>query len=128
MDPYRIQTLDELRELVGDPNKLTPAKLFEELDDMTIAFIARSPFVVLSTAGADGNQDVSPKGDPPGFVLVEDPRTIVIPDRTGNKLLMGHQNILENPQRIRWRFDSQIFYHFVIPDFRQIIDGHRPVE
>jgi PPOX class probable FMN-dependent enzyme len=52
---------------------------------------------VLATADAEGNQDASPKGDHPGFVLVENPSTIVIPERKGNKLLFGLQNILANP-------------------------------
>ena len=72
-------------------------KLLTELDDLAIDFIKRSPFLVLSTADADGNQDASPKGDHPGFVLVENPSTIVIPERKGNKLLFGLQNILANP-------------------------------
>ena len=53
---------------------------------------------MLSTADGDGNLDASPKGDAPGFVLVEDMRTLVIPDRPGNKLVYGHLNILENPK------------------------------
>ena len=53
---------------------------------------------MLSTADADGNQDVSPKGDSAGFVTIEDRNTILIPDRKGNKLLFGLQNILANPR------------------------------
>src|SRR5262249_23867760 len=57
----------------------------------------RSPFVIMSTADAQGNQDASPKGDGPGFVAVEDDHTLVIPDRKGNQLVFGLQNLLENP-------------------------------
>ena len=63
---------------------------------MAIDFIGRSPFLVLGTADAAGNQDVSPKGGAPGFVVVENPTTLLIPDSKGNKLLFGLQNILEN--------------------------------
>ena len=58
---------------------------------------ARSPFCLLATSDADGNLEVSPKGDGAGFVLLEDPRSLVLPDRKGNKLLFGLQNILANP-------------------------------
>jgi uncharacterized protein len=53
---------------------------------------------VLATAGPDGQLEVSPKGDQPGFVVVEDERTLLVPDRKGNKLLFGLQNVLANPQ------------------------------
>jgi hypothetical protein len=51
----------------------------------------------LSTSDRSGRQDVSPKGDPPGFVAVENDKTLLIPDRKGNKLIFGLTNILENP-------------------------------
>jgi uncharacterized protein len=96
-DPYRITRPEEIAEILGSPNALTPLKVVDALDDRTREFIARSPFVVLSTADAAGHQDVSPKGDPAGFVCVENDRTILIPDRSGNKLAFGHRNILQNP-------------------------------
>ncbi|HEX3409728.1 MAG TPA: MSMEG_1061 family FMN-dependent PPOX-type flavoprotein [Candidatus Binataceae bacterium] len=91
---YRVTTVDQLRTIMGVPGKITPLKLLTALDDDAVDFIGRSPFLVLSTADADGNQDASPKGDAPGFVLVEDRNTLLIPDRKGNKLLFGLQNIL----------------------------------
>lgn len=96
-DPYRISSVEEVTEILGAPNEITPLKVLSALDDMTRDFIARSPFLVLSTADAHGNQDISPKGDPAGFVCVEDDRTLAIPDRTGNKLAFGHRNVLQNP-------------------------------
>ena len=60
-------------------------------------FIQKSPFLLLATADADGNMDVSPKGDGPGFVEIENETTLLIPDRSGNKLIFGLQNILQNP-------------------------------
>src|SRR5581483_2390460 len=62
-----------------------------------VVLIARSPFLLLATASAAGQCDVSPKGDPPGFVVVLDDRHLAIPDRPGNKRLDGMKNILENP-------------------------------
>ena len=93
----RITTVDQLRTLIGEPHPATPRKLLRALDDMATDFIARSPFLVLGTADADGHQDVSPKGGAPGFVAVEDRNTLLIPDSKGNKLLFGLQNILANP-------------------------------
>src|SRR5271167_560091 len=90
----RIETVGQLQALMGEPNPMTPKKLLPALDEAGIEFIRRSPFLVLATADADGNQDASPKGDGPGFVAIEDRNTILIPDRSGNKLLFGLQNIL----------------------------------
>lgn len=53
---------------------------------------------MLSTADADGRLDASPKGDGPGFVEVVDEKTLLIPDRLGNRLAYGHRNILANPR------------------------------
>jgi len=92
---HRITSIDQLRALLGEPHPATPRKLLTALDETATGFIARSPFLVLGTADAAGNQDVSPKGGAPGFVAVENPRTLVIPDGKGNKLLFGLQNILE---------------------------------
>ena len=94
---HRITTVEQLRAILGEPNAMTPKKLLSELDEMAIDFIRRSPFLVLGTADADGNQDASPKGDGPGFVAVENASTLLIPDRRGNKLLFSLQNILVNP-------------------------------
>jgi PPOX class probable FMN-dependent enzyme len=95
---YRITTVAQLRERMGHPNRVTPLKLLKEIDDAAADFIRRAPFIALGTADADGNQDVSPKGDAPGFVEVVDRSTLLIPDRQGNKLLFGLENILANPR------------------------------
>ncbi|MBW2228946.1 MAG: pyridoxamine 5'-phosphate oxidase family protein, partial [Deltaproteobacteria bacterium] len=83
---------------VGDGPPGVELKINETLDEFAIAFIERSPFLVLSTSNRDGLLDASPKGDGPGFVLVESDRSLVIPDRPGNGLVMGHLNVLENPR------------------------------
>ena len=96
-DPHRITTLGELRAIIGASSPATQVKVGEALDETARAFIGRSPFLLLATADGAGRADVSPKGDQPGFVAVEDGRTLLIPDRSGNKLVFGFQNILENP-------------------------------
>ena len=95
---HRITTLAQLRAIFGEPSPLVGKKLLSGLDEMAADYIRRSPFVLLGTADADGNQDVSPKGDGPGFVLIENDHTLVIPDRKGNKLIFTLQNILANPR------------------------------
>jgi PPOX class probable FMN-dependent enzyme len=97
-DPHRILSLGALRERMGEPNPATPKKVFDQLDEQMRGFVERSPFCLLATTDADGNPEVSPKGDGPGFVLIEDERTLVLPDRKGNKLLFGLQNLLANPR------------------------------
>jgi PPOX class probable FMN-dependent enzyme len=97
-DSHSILTPEALREIVGEPPPGLDLKNESSLNEYAREFIARSPFLVLSTADAAGTLDASPKGDGPGFVLVEDEHTIVIPDRPGNKLAYGHVNILDNPK------------------------------
>src|SRR6202047_3290106 len=94
---HRIETVAQLQALLGEPNPMTPKKLFSALDEAAMDFIRRSPFLVLATADAQGNEDASPKGDGPGFVIVENKSTLLIPDRRGNKLIFTLQNILANP-------------------------------
>jgi uncharacterized protein len=95
---HRIETVAQLQALLGDPNPMTPKKLRPALDEAAMDFIRRSPFLVLATADAQGNQDASPKGDGPGFVVIEDDRTLLIPERKGNRLMFSLRNILANPQ------------------------------
>jgi PPOX class probable FMN-dependent enzyme len=94
---HDIRSVDELRAIVGEPSPVTPVKILPALDSYMQEFIRRSPFLVLATADADGRQDASPKGDQPGFVRIEDERTLVVPERNGNRLVMSLQNVLANP-------------------------------
>jgi uncharacterized protein len=96
-DSFRIESLDQLRTIFGEPSALASIKVMPAFDEFARAFVARSPFLLMSTADADGNQDCSPKGDEVGFVEVEDDTTLLIPDRSGNRLLFGLQNLLQNP-------------------------------
>ena len=86
-----------LRELIGPRKPVAVAKQMSRLDGHCRRFIALSPFLCLGTMGRDGVGDVSPRGDPPGFVKVLDDRTLVIPDRPGNRRVDSMTNILANP-------------------------------
>ena len=88
---------DELREILGVPTKFVLDKVFPHLDQHSRHFISLSPFLCIGTSGAAGGQDVSPRGDPPGFVKVIDDRTILIPERPGNKRADTMTNVIENP-------------------------------
>jgi PPOX class probable FMN-dependent enzyme len=87
----------DLRALLGSPSEVALKKQITRLDAHCRAFIAHAPFAVLGTSGSDGCCDVSPKGDPAGFVRVLDDTHLVVPDRPGNKRLDGLRNILANP-------------------------------
>ena len=93
-----ISTVAQLRAIIGEPSEHVPLKLHKKLNERATAFIARSPMFMLSTADASGQPTVSPKGDAPGFVRVADTRTLLIPERKGNKLIFSLQNVLANPK------------------------------
>jgi PPOX class probable FMN-dependent enzyme len=98
VDPHALRTVEDVRGIIGASRPATSVKVSDRLDAMAIDYIARSPFLVLATASADGVSDASPKGDLPGFVLVEDERTLLVPERKGNKMILSLQNILANPR------------------------------
>ena len=96
-DQHRIGGVDELRALFGHAEGLALRKAIPKLDRHARDFIARSPFLCIATANAAGRADVSPRGDPAGFVQVLDDHHLAIPDRPGNNRLDTMVNILENP-------------------------------
>jgi PPOX class probable FMN-dependent enzyme len=87
----------ELRDLLGEPMERAVKKEFTALHRHHLSWIAAAPFCVLGTAGTDGTCDVSPKGDPAGFVHILDDTTLVLPDRPGNRRADGFRNVLTNP-------------------------------
>jgi PPOX class probable FMN-dependent enzyme len=91
-----IREEPELRALLGEPAAIVRAKVADRLNDLTRRFVDLSPFVLLATSAPDGTCDVSPRGDPPGFVRVLDERTLLLPDRPGNKLADSLRNVLRN--------------------------------
>ncbi len=92
-----IETIDQLRGLYRAPSGRARDKQLDRLDRHCRRFIEASPFLFISSAGADGSADVSPRGDRPGFVHVIDDRTLAIPDRLGNNRLDTLANVLGNP-------------------------------
>ncbi|MDP1752792.1 MAG: pyridoxamine 5'-phosphate oxidase family protein [Reyranella sp.] len=90
----RLTSLDDLRRVIPEPRPTTRVKILETLDDQSTAFLARCPFALVGTTAADGTVEVSPKGDDPGFIRVENSRTLLIPERVGNNLAFGLSNIL----------------------------------
>lgn len=93
-----IETEAQLRALIGEPAELTCAKISDRLNPMTRLFIERSPLVCLATSDAEGRCDLSPRGDPAGFVRMLDDRTLLLPERPGNRLADSLRNILANPR------------------------------
>ena len=92
-----IATEAQLRALIGEPAALTCAKISDRLNAMTRQFIERSPFVCIATSEPGGNCDLSPRGDPAGFVRILDDSTLLIPERPGNRLADTLRNVLANP-------------------------------
>jgi len=92
-----IATRQRLQELSKQPSSRAQDKVIDHIDAICRRFIAACPFVMVATRGADGQMDVSPKGDPPGFVAVLDEKTLAIPDRPGNHRLDTFENLLTHP-------------------------------
>jgi uncharacterized protein len=97
----------QLREVLGgEPARLIREKIADRLNPLTRQFVERSPFVVVASGRPDGGLDVSPRGDPAGFVRILDERTLLLPDRPGNKLADTLTNLLA---------DDRIALLFLIP-------------
>jgi PPOX class probable FMN-dependent enzyme len=96
-DIVLINDETELRDVLGSPSPRARDKVRDRLHALDRAWLAASPFCLLSTADADGRCDVSPKGDPAGFAHVIDDTTIALPERPGNRRADGYLNILANP-------------------------------
>ncbi|MFL5335307.1 MAG: pyridoxamine 5'-phosphate oxidase family protein [Geminicoccaceae bacterium] len=103
---------DDLRTFYGEPSLLARNKVLPRLDHHCRDFIARSPFLVLGTADAQGNQDVSPRGDPPGFVKVMADGRLAIPDRPGNRRVDSLTNIALSPK---------VALLFMVPGFDETV-------
>lgn len=86
-----------LREIIGTPIRRVAEKARQRLEEPHVQWLEASPFLLLGTSAADGTGDVSPKGDPAGFVKVLDDVTIAIPERAGNRRVDGYLNVLSNP-------------------------------
>ena len=101
-----------LRDIFGQPGDGAVRKQLAQLDNHCRRFIELSPFLCIGTADKNGKADVSPRGDPAGFVQVLDDKTIIIPDRPGNNRLDTMSNIMENPN---------VGILFMIPGFEDFL-------
>ena len=101
-----IESEAHLRDVIGSPTELVAGKIADRLNDLTRQFIERSPFLCIATARPDGGLDVSPRGDPAGFVRIIDEHTLLLPDRPGNKLADTLTNLFE---------DDRVALLFLIP-------------
>ena len=93
-----ITSEEQLRAIIGNPQEVVVSKITDRLNPLTMAYIERSPFICLATSNGQGDCDVSPRGDPSGFVRILDDRTLLIPERPGNKIADTLRNIL-SPMR-----------------------------
>ncbi len=93
-----VTSLDEVSAVMGKPSRRVLQKVSDHVDDFCRGFIAKSPFLVIGSLGAEGHFELSPKGDPAGFVKVLDDKHLAIPDRLGNRRADTFRNVLENPK------------------------------
>ena len=109
---HQVFSLEELRELVGTPHEAVVQKSIAMIDEQASAYIAMSPMVFVASSNGNGQCDVSPRGDEPGFVYVANSRQLVIPDRPGNRRVDTLSNILSNPH---------VGLLFVIPGMEEVL-------
>ena len=107
-----VKTAAEVKAILGKDFPSQVAKIIDHIDSHCRAWIERCPFVVISSTNAAGAMDVSPKGDPPGFVKVLDKNTLAIPDRIGNHRADTFLNVLENPS---------VGLLFIVPKRREVV-------
>lgn len=105
---FVISDEQALRDLFPATHTLAALKGLDFLDTHAQDFIRRAPFLCIGTQGRDGSADVSPRGDPVGFVKILDQHTLAIPDRPGNNRLDSLVNIIANPS---------VGLLFIIPGF-----------
>jgi PPOX class probable FMN-dependent enzyme len=108
-DDFIVKNEEELDAIFGEPHPLVRNKSSDSLTDNMKEFIRRSPLICLSTTDANGHPDVSPKGDAPGFVHIDEEGNLLIPDRPGNKLVLGFRNLITN---------SRVGVLFIVPTMR----------
>lgn len=97
VESWQVTTIEELEEIIGVPGERAATKVTPYVTPLVRQFVMASPYFLMGTADADGNCDVTPRGDAPGAVLFLDDRTLAIPDRLGNRRIDSMRNILINP-------------------------------
>lgn len=114
--PYKVKepltSEAEIREIIDGVHAAQVTKILDYIDPLCRAWIERSTFLTMATYGADGSVDVSPKGDPAGFVRVVDDKTLAIPDRPGNHRFDSFRNILQT---------GRIGLVFLVPNRNEVV-------
>lgn len=111
-EQYAIRSIEQLEAVVGSPHPFVRTKIRNRLDELMIEFIGKSPLVFVATKDAAGGVDISPKGDPAGFVQVDPKGNLLLPERPGNQLTIGFRNILVN---------EELGLIFVVPNQRETL-------
>jgi len=93
-----IETQTELREHYDAASRFVNNKVIDQIDELAARFIEKTGLIFLSTQRPDGQLDVSPRGDPSGFLKVLTPTLLALPDRPGNERVDAFENIIKNPQ------------------------------
>lgn len=132
-----IRTAADLRPHLETMHPSQVNKIIDHIDDHCRAWIEKTTFVTVASCDAKGNMDVSPKGDPAGFIKVLDPKTLAIPDRIGNHRADTFFNVLENPrigmmlvvpkrkEVVRINGSAQLVMDDELRDLTEM-NGHRP--
>ncbi|SDZ98133.1 MSMEG_1061 family FMN-dependent PPOX-type flavoprotein [Rubrimonas cliftonensis] len=102
----------EIRSVISGQFPSQQGKIVDHLDRHIRSWIERSPFLTMADYNAAGQVDISPKGDPAGFVKVLDDRTLAIPDRPGNHRYDSFLNIIET---------GRIAVMFMVPNRREVV-------
>ena len=92
-----VATREDLRKILGDAGPRVVAKVLTRLDHHCRTFIERCPFLLVASSNVEGAFDISPKGDPVGFVQILDDHTLLIPERPGNRRADTFENVLRQP-------------------------------
>ena len=111
-DPWRIDSPQQIAEILGEPHPGVADKVRDSLDAAARDFIEHSPLALVATVDSRGRLDVSPKGDAPGFCRIQDDRTLLLPERKGNRLAFGFKNILQT---------GRIALIFLLPKARETL-------
>ncbi len=110
----RVADQSTLRGVVGEPLPIVVDKEMPRLDEPCRRFLSMSTILFISSVGSDGRADVSPRGDPPGFIKVLDDKTIALPGRPGNRRIDTMSNIIGNP-------GSSVGLIFLVPGVDEVM-------
>lgn len=107
-----LKSETQLREILPDQYPSQTGKVIDHIDEHIRVWIEHSPFLTMATVSSSGQVDVSPKGDPAGFVKVLDGKTLAVPDRPGNHRFDSFLNIMQT---------GRIGLVFLVPNRREVV-------